>query len=69
MKQVQISVTKDPAKLTGLGTVGLVLAYILASRAIDTGSLWQYIGVLILVIYSIRFLAKAISISIHERKK
>ncbi len=38
---------------------GLVLAYLMASRAIDTGSLWEYIVALILIIISIKYGVRA----------
>lgn len=47
-----------PARLV-MGIVGLVLAYLLVTRALDTGSLWQYLGALLLIILSIRLFKKA----------
>ncbi len=40
----------------GMGVVGLVLVYLLVTRAIDTGSLWQYTGAILLLVLSIRLL-------------
>lgn len=44
---------------TGAGIIGVILAFLLANRAIFTGSYWQYLGTLILLILSARLLAKA----------
>ena len=43
-----------------LGVVGLVVAYVLGSRALDTGSWWQYLGTLVMVIISVRLFVRAI---------
>jgi hypothetical protein len=40
--------------------IGLVLAYALASRAIDTGSYWQYFGALIVLALSIKLFIRAV---------
>lgn len=48
-----------PARL-GMGIAGLVLAYLLATRALDTGSWWQYFGTLLLLVLSIRLIAHGI---------
>lgn len=48
-----------PARLI-MGIVGLALAYVLGSRALDTASWWQYGGTLLLLILSVRLLIKAI---------
>lgn len=42
------------------GLVGLVLMYALATRAIDTGSWWQYLGSFLLLILSLRLLIHSI---------
>lgn len=34
------------------GIVGLILVYALASRAIDTGSYWHYLGAVLALIFS-----------------
>jgi hypothetical protein len=41
------------------GIAGLVLAYLVASRAIDTGSWWEYLGTALIVIFSIRALMRS----------
>lgn len=48
----------------GIGVVGLVLAYLLATRAIDTGSLWQYFGTLLLLVLALRLISTP-----HKSKK
>lgn len=47
-----------PARLT-MAAVGLILVYLLGSRAIDTGSWWQYFGMVILLVLSVRLILKA----------
>ncbi|HSX46661.1 MAG TPA: hypothetical protein VLF87_01575 [Patescibacteria group bacterium] len=47
-----------PARL-GMGIVGLVLAYLLITRAFDTGSYWEYLGTLVLAVLGIRLIVKA----------
>lgn len=39
---------------------GFVLAYVFVSRAIDTGSLWQYFGGLVFFVISIKLLVRMI---------
>lgn len=40
--------------------VGLALSYAFASRAIDSGSLWHYLGSLVFLVLSIKMLVRAI---------
>lgn len=42
-----------------MGIAGLVLAYLLVTRALDTGSIWQYSGALILFILSVHLIKRA----------
>ena len=42
-----------------LAALIMAVAYLLGSRALDTGSWWQYLGTLVLVVLSIRFLFRA----------
>lgn len=42
-----------------MGTVGIVLAYLLLTRAFDTGSWWQYFGTVILLTLSVRLIIHA----------
>lgn len=51
--------TSAPA-LLGMGLIGLVLAYALVSRAIDSGSLWLYLVALIVTVLSFRLLGRAV---------
>ena len=48
-----------PARLS-MGVIGLFLAYLLGSRALDTASWWQYSGTLLLLVLSIRLIVKGI---------
>lgn len=43
-----------------LGIIGLVLAYLLGTRAVDTGSWLQYAGALLLLILALKRIARAI---------
>lgn len=45
--------------LIGMGVVGLVLAYLLVTRAFDTGNLWQYAGTALLLILSTHLFIRA----------
>ena len=47
-----------PARVIA-GAIGLLLAYLLGSRGLDTGSWWQYLGTLIILVLSIRLIVKA----------
>lgn len=38
---------------------GLILAYALGSRAIDTGSYWEYLGCLVFLALAVRLLIRA----------
>lgn len=42
-----------------LAIIGLVLAYALGTRAIDTGSYWQYFGCLVFIVLSIRLIMRS----------
>jgi|APGre2960657505_1045072.scaffolds.fasta_scaffold188034_2 predicted tellurium resistance membrane protein TerC len=55
---------KTPAAGIVMGIIGLVLAYLLLSRAFDTASWWQYLGTLLLLVLSVRLISKAIK---HNR--
>lgn len=48
-----------PAFLIIAGILGIFLAYLEASRAIDTGSYWEYLFTLIILVISIRFLIRS----------
>lgn len=43
-----------------LGVIGLVLAYLLGTRAVDTGSWMQYGGALLLFALALKRIARAI---------
>ena len=43
-----------------MGLIGLVLAYLLGTRAVDTGSWWQYGGALLLFVLALKRIARAI---------
>ncbi len=47
---------KTPSARIGMGVVGLIFTYLFVTRAIDTGSLWQYIGSFILVFLCLRLI-------------
>ncbi len=41
------------------GLLGMVLAYAFLSRALDTGSYWQYLGAVLLLILGIKLIIRA----------
>ncbi len=43
-------------KSLAIGAVFLLLAYLAGSRALDTGSYWEYLGCLVALIISIKFI-------------
>lgn len=51
---------KSRPALFVMGVIGFVLAYALTTRAIDTGSWWQYLGVLVLLIVGTRLIVRSI---------
>jgi hypothetical protein len=60
-KVIKFFHSNEPRDLIPLSIASFILAYLLGSRAIDTGSLWQYLGVIILVLYGFRYLYRAAS--------
>jgi hypothetical protein len=46
--------------LASTGIISLGLAYLLLSRAIDTGSWWEYLGTLVLLVFAINRLLNSI---------
>lgn len=48
-----------PAKLV-VAVVGLVLAFALANRAIDSASVWQYAAVILVSVLSIRLIIRTL---------
>lgn len=46
--------------LLSIAVISLTAAYLIGSRALDTGSLWQYLLSFILVIVSIRYFIRTI---------
>jgi hypothetical protein len=53
------NVLNSPVKKAAAGTVGLLLAYAFASRAIETGSLMQYFIAITLLVLSIKILIRS----------
>ena len=51
-----------------VGVILLVLSYALGSRALDTGSYWEYLGCLVALIFSIKFIVRAIRNLKHGQK-
>ncbi len=45
-------------KLIGASLLSLVLAYVLASFAVDSGSLWVWVGAIIAFVYCVIFLVR-----------
>jgi hypothetical protein len=45
--------------MTGVGSIfGIILSYALVSRALSTGSYWQYLGGLVFLIFGIKLLIR-----------
>ena len=59
-KTVAIKSIQSPVTLITLGVVGLVLTYMLITRAIDTGSLGQYGLSILLTSLTIRTFVRAV---------
>lgn len=51
---------KSRSALLLMGAAGLTLAYFLVTRALDTGSYWQYLGTIILLTLGIRLITRGI---------
>jgi hypothetical protein len=49
-----------PRNLVIGGVIGLILFYIVISRALDTGSYWEYFFALAIIIISIRLFIRSI---------
>ncbi|HUC78938.1 MAG TPA: hypothetical protein VMQ58_01725 [Candidatus Saccharimonadales bacterium] len=60
MSKLINKINKDRRLSAGLAAVFLILAYIIASLAINSGSLWQYFGVFICLVIVINLIKKAI---------
>lgn len=68
-KITRIFHSNEPRTLLSLSFFAFIGAYLLGSRAIDTGSLWQYLGVIILVLYGFRYLYRATNPRFKNGKK
>ncbi len=51
-----------PMNLAIAGFVGVILSYILISRALDTGSYWEYLFGLIVIFIAIRLFIRSIKL-------
>jgi hypothetical protein len=60
---------KDPKALIAIGLVLLAGAYVFASLAIDSGSLWYYLATFIALIYGIKYLFRPLTSSKSHGKK
>jgi hypothetical protein len=49
-----------PKQIAIAGFVGLILTYIVGSRALNTGSYWEYLFTVVLVVVSIRLFIRSI---------
>lgn len=47
--------------------VGLILAYAFISRALDTGSYWQYLGAVVFLTLAVKLFARALKVG-NDRK-
>lgn len=41
------------------GVIGIILIYLLGSRAVYTGSYWQYLGTFLLLVLTVKLFVKA----------
>jgi hypothetical protein len=59
MRALRASHLKSRPVLLVAGVIGLVLAYAIATRAIDTGSWWEYFGCLVFLVLGIKLIIRA----------
>ncbi|HUD07097.1 MAG TPA: hypothetical protein VMR34_04370 [Candidatus Saccharimonadales bacterium] len=50
----------QPRPIAFAGVVGLILAYFIGSRALDTGSYWEYLFTLIFLVIAIRLMIRSL---------
>jgi predicted tellurium resistance membrane protein TerC len=43
-----------------MGVVGVVLGYFFVTRAIDTGSWWEYLGTVIFTVLGVKLIIRAV---------
>ncbi len=43
-----------------MGITGIILTYLLVTRALDTGSIWQYLGTIVLLVLSVRLVIRGV---------
>lgn len=62
VKQTKLIPTNHdkPKNLAIAGLVGLILAYIVGSRALDTGSYWEYLFTVVVLVVSIRLFIRSL---------
>jgi hypothetical protein len=61
-KQSLIPPKYDKAKPLALaGLVGLIISYLLGSRALDTGSYWEYLFTVIFLVITVRLFIRSIT--------
>ncbi len=58
MRKAARKVANNRPALILSAAIGLVLSYSLATRAIDTGSYWQYLGCVVFLYLSIRLILR-----------
>lgn len=54
-------VLRSRSGLVVSGIIGVALVYLLGSRAVYTGSYWQYLGTLIVLVLTVKLFVKAFS--------
>jgi hypothetical protein len=52
-------VLRSKNQLVVSGVIGVALTYLLGSRAIYTGSYWQYLGTFLLLVLTVKLFVKA----------
>ncbi len=60
--------SKVNIKNSVIGAGFLLLAYAIGSRALDTGSYWEYLGCVVALAFSIKFIVHALHANKYGKK-
>jgi len=60
--------TSHSLRLTGLAAIAVFAAYLVGSRALDTGSWWEYGYTLALLVFGVNRFSVAVSEVFHHKK-
>ncbi len=68
-KKLSLNLANQPRWVLAItGVSGLILAYGIFSRALDTGSWWEYLAGLVLTVQAVRWLIQVIKGNEHKTK-